>query len=230
MDLNRAIEFIEGRERFALALSREQTLDCLAAAEALVGHLEKKGKQVGLLLPPQKETALGEKFSRLKALPPLLHEFVVSLDSASSPITQLRYEKSGDRLDIVFSPKSLPIDAGSITFRPGRVFCDALITLGVADVESLNAEQTDPEFFLKTPSLNIDHSDRNKKYGEVNLVSQQKPLSETVYKLISPGGADALGPEDATLLLAGVLGYYHGLVCETHPDSLLFLANLLPLP
>lgn len=231
MDSNRAIELLEKSERLALALPLQPNFDCLAAAEVLAGYLKERGKQVGLLESGLKETSPFNKFNGLNSLPPLLREFVVSVDSSSAPVSQLRYEQGEGRLDIIFSPKSLPLNEGFVSFRQGKVFCDAIIALGVADIESWNtANSAGPDFLLTTPILNIDNSGNNKNHGEVNLINTAGgSLSEMLYKLISSANGGALSSEAATLLLAGIFSSSGGFFKDPGPDALQSSAELVRL-
>ena len=231
MDYNQAIELLEKGERLALVLPLRPTFDCLTAAEVLAGYLKERGKQVGLLENGLKEVLPLNKFTRLDSLPPLLHEFIISIDNSSAPVSQLRYEQGEGKLDIIFSPQSSPLYAEHISFRQGRVFCDAIIALGVADIESWNtANSVGPDFFLTTPILNIDNSGNNKNHGEVNLINTAGvSLSEMIYKLISSTNGVALGSETATLLLAGIFSSSSGFSKDPGPDALQSSAELVRL-
>ena len=228
MDLNRAIEFIEKSERLALALPEKPTFDCLAASEVMLGYFENRGKQVGLLTRLGKEQAIPERFTRLPALAPLLREFIVSFDSSTSPVTQLRYEKEENRINIIFSPKSSPLKEAQVSFRQGKTFCDAIVAIGIRDLDLLNnLFDSEPELLVSTPVLNIDNSEGNKNYGELNLVNPGCSLSETAYKLITLADAETLNQDSATLLIAGILGHSAGFSFAPGPDSLLAASELM---
>lgn len=227
-DLNRAIEFIEKSERLALALPEKPSFDCLVASEVILGYLENRGKQVGLLTRPESGGVSPKKFSRLPSLAPLLREFVVSFDSSMAPVMQLRYEKEENRINIIFSPKSAPLKEEQVSFRQGKAFCDAIIAIGIEDIGLLNnLFDAEPELLINTPVLNLDNSKGNKNYGELNLVNPACSLSESVYKLITLADAQTPNPDMATLLIAGILNHNAGFSLDPSPDSLLSASELM---
>lgn len=231
MDTSKLLSFFENARHIALLLPEEADFDCLASAEVLVGALQKKGKQVGFLYPYSANKKIRpEIFPQISSSPALPKEFVVSLDTSSSAVAQLRYEKEADRIDIVFSPKDRPLSQNSVSFREGKMLCDAAVAIGVTDVEDL--KNIPPQFPTQTPILNIDNTAENKSYGEVNLVNPEKlSRAEIVYEALAGlASLDTLGKDSATLILAAVLSKTANLASPaTAPDTLICASELMRL-
>ena len=229
MEISKTIDFIEKSEHVGLLLAPAPNIDILAAAEMLARALAKRKKAVGLFyeiaLPPR---GIPSIFGALRSAQKLPKEFVISLDTAQSPASELRYEKSDGHIDVIFSPKGPGILQEHVSFREGRVQCDCIISLGIPDIESVSGDITDdPEIFTRTPIINIDSSPENKQFGEVNIVDA-RPHSEIVYSLIT--AMEKIPPEEheAKLLLAGILaGTRHLTSPELKPETVLAVSELM---
>lgn len=234
MDTQKAIDLLEKSEHLAILFSPEQTLDSLAAAEVLTQILTLRHKNVGFLTTVEKREALVKQphlFKKIIEAQQLLREFIISIDTLSSPVSQLRYEKEEQKIDVILSPQSSPFKKEAISFQKGKLQCDCIILLGIANPELLTLNSVEPEFFINTPMLNIDFSTENQKYGEVNLLDEKKSsLSEIVYALISIFSPTALDADRATLLLAGIIDETRSFTApSTNADALLTASELMRL-
>jgi hypothetical protein len=234
MDIQKAIELLEKSEHLAILFSPEQTLDSLAASEVLTQILASHHKNVGFLTTPDKKEALTKQphlFKKIIEAKQLLREFVISIDTLSSPVSQLRYEKEEQKIDVILSPQDYPFKKEAVSFKEGKLQCDCAILLGVANPELLTLNSAEPEFFTNTPLLNIDFSAENQKYGEVNLLDGKKSsLSEIVYALISIFNPTALDADKATLFLTGIIEQTKNFTTpSTNADTLLAASELMRL-
>ena len=210
MDTTKAIELIEKARHIAILIPSSPDLDCLSSAEALVATLKGLGKLVGF-----KNTVLPR-------------EFIVSLNTSTSPISQLRYEKTENSTDIIFSPKESPILKESISFREGKMLCDCVVTLGVQNIEKL--EGVYAELVSQIPVLNLDIDGSNGQYGEVNLVDPEKSsLGELTYDFLTGIHQEPLDKKSATLLLAGIIFKTNHFSYQTTADTLLCASELMRL-
>lgn len=232
MDTQKAVELLEKSEHIAILLPSKPTPDSLAAAEVLTQILTSRQKDVGFLTPVKKEgLSRPELFPKIAEAKSLLREFVISIDTSSSPISQLRYEKGEQKVDVILSPKNSSLKKEAVSFKEGGLQCDCAILLGIANPELLTIDSVEPEFFTDTPILNIDFSSENKKYGEVNLLNTEKSsLSEIVYALASALDPVPLDADKATLLLAGIIdGTRSFSAPSTSADTLLTASELMRL-
>jgi len=221
-NIQKSIELIEKSDHIAILFNPEESLDVLASAEVFAKSLIKKGKEVGFFQKPAPDKVNEPLlFKIIPSAPSLLREFIISVDAGRSPISQLRYEKEGENLNIILSPKSSTLSKEAVNFREGEVLCECAIALGIPDIERLNGKHTPPDFLSRVPIINIDISEDNSCYGEVNLVRPDKSsLAEVSYELITALGGEILEKESATLLLVGLMEktsvFQDGADADTH--------------
>lgn len=229
-ELQKSIQILEKAEHIALLLPPETNADILASAEVLTGLLSSKGKRVGFLTAPNIESTIHpESYAALKAQSSLLKEFVISLDTAKAPASELRYEHQHDHIDIIISPKQYPIVKEAISFREGKMLCDCVLALGILDLETFDsAGACDASLFIETPVINLDINPKNTRYGETNFVIPEKSsLAELVYDYLVAVYKEPLSANHATMLLSGIMRETDGFksLC-TNADTLLAASEL----
>lgn len=232
MDIQKAIELIEKSEHLGLLLPPRASFDCLAAAEVLARALDKKGKKAGIIGKNPVTPPAPDVFRNLNSSSGLPREFIVSLDTSRSPISQLRYEKGENRIDIILSPKESSLLRDSVSFRDGKMLCDCIITIGVENIEeAAETISTDPDLFTATLIINIDNGPANKNYGEANIVDgSRSSVSELIYQFLSSANEGPLERDWATLLLAGIVQKTSGFKTgSTSADTLLASSELMRL-
>ena len=208
MEIQKAIDLIEKSEHIALLLPGDPDVDALVSAEVLGRVFETAGKEVGVInTPGHIKQPPHQSLKKLATSSMLPKEFVVSLDTSNHPVSQLRYETEENRINVIFSPRTASLKEPLISFREGRILCDAVFAFGIPDIENVNhADLLGPAFFTETPIVNIDVSEKNKRYGEINLVNPEKASSaEIVYELAVTLKEEPLEQELATLILAGIV-------------------------
>mgnify|MGYP001608964634 CR=1 FL=1 len=208
--IQKALDLTEKSERMALVLPAEPDLDCLASAEAIYRALEAKNKIVGLVARPKFElrsNSVHELLAKLSASTPLIKEFVISVNTSQSPVSQLRYEKEENELRIILSPKSSAVNAQAVSFSEGKITCDAIIAIGVSNTEQLRAlTGFTSDVLAEIPILNMDISAENKKYGTANLISDSpSSFTEAAYYFIHNLPNASFTKELATLILTGIM-------------------------
>jgi nanoRNase/pAp phosphatase (c-di-AMP/oligoRNAs hydrolase) len=231
-ELQKAREIIAKSDHIGLLLPAHPDADCYTAAEALVRTMEALGKHTGFLPGRSPDAArVQDACTHMLNPAPLVREFVIGIATAEVPVSQLRYEKHDDRIDIVLSPRSSPIREDSFSFREGKIQCDCIIALGLPDIETLPALDTvDPSFFTETPILVIGNDPDQKSYGEINLVSPPDvPLSETVAALAAGNPGRAPDADTATILLAGIIAHTDGFRAPVQAHTHAAVASLLGL-
>lgn len=232
METSKVIEFFEKAERIALLIPSSPNLDVLVSAEIISSILASRGKIVGLLSPLKKESLDKELFPQLMRSHSLPKEFIVSLNTSLAPISQMRYDKGENSLDVIFTPKLSAITRESVSFKEGRISADAVVTCGIESIESLNGSlDVAPEFFTETPILNIDISPKNSNFGEVNFILPEKTaIAEAIYELVTSLTETPLEKDAATLVLGALLEKTEGFQSShTQADTFLLASELMRL-
>ncbi len=221
MDFSRAIELIQKSKHVGFALPKELNHDIGASAEALIHFLSSRALYVGnighsTLLTDPRNSAL----PRLASLGPMIKESIISLDTASAPITQLRYEQKDNRVDIILSPSSPASPQHHLSFRDGDAQMDCIISLTVPEEEIDNTQHA-PIIFLSTASSRA--SDKIISLIDTSLSS----LSELVFKLLISVEDFTQSTDIATLLLSGILHRTDGLTHLSGANTLLSCHELI---
>lgn len=235
-EIQKAKDLITKSEHIALLLPERPDIDCYAAAEAIARAAAQSHKHVGFL-PSIAADAVKAPDACTAVLNPrrLIREFIIGIATNAIPVAQLRYEKHDGRIDIILSPQSSPIREDSFSFREGKILCDSIIALNVADIETLPAlADTDPAFFTETPIIAVGNSPDQKPYGEVNIISSPSvPLSESAAGILSalapasPSAGTLPDADTATLLLAGIIAHTHAFRAPLEPGTHTAAARLL---
>jgi nanoRNase/pAp phosphatase (c-di-AMP/oligoRNAs hydrolase) len=217
MDLQKATELLRTNSHIAIVIPENADFDTLASAEVLSAALSARGIYVGF--PPRKNPlALPvDFFPYLSSPSPLLYEFIISVHTDKTPISQLRYETGDTSVDIVISPKAAPIEEKAISFREGKIVSQAAIFMGISSPASSDAAQFG-NFLVETPLINIDNNQENALFGQVNLVDADKASrAEIVWELLRNFSSDSLhhDPRLCTLLLAGLWEKTAGFTSES---------------
>lgn len=183
--------------------------DCVVSAEVIMQHLTDTHKHIGLVTPIEAEyiSRLPQGTS-LSTAHLLTREFIVSIDTSQSPISQLRYDNKEKQIDIILSPKDSPLNKEHFSFREGNMQCDCIIAIGVPDIESIDTGRLhiSPSFFSETPIIAVDNSSSHKRYGEVNLVDPSLcSIAEITHRFLGQFSGYSLSGPHATLLLSGIL-------------------------
>lgn len=231
-DLAKAKELLSQAEHVGILLPERPDPDCLFAAEAVWRAAEASGKHVGLLPGPDATLApVSASLAKLAHPATLAREFIIGIATDEVPVSQLRYEKHDDRIEIILSPKASPISEDSFSFREGSVQCDCLIAIGVTDIEAVpSREGVGPAFFADTPIIALANTASQQTYGDANLIaSDQTPVSEIAYALVTQALGVAPDAETSTLLYAGIFHHTDGFRAPVRRECFAVLAELLGL-
>lgn len=203
------LERLRSAERPLIAFRKDWNADAAAAAVALAAALEGMGKKPeivcdGFAVP--EHLAFLPQLRRVRPEMAGLRTFVISVDAQKSRIGELSYEAKDGFLHIYLTPKNGSLDASQVKTATTDWRHDLIVTLDTPDVASLGAvRDAAPDFFFRTPVLNLDHSLSNERYGQVNWVeSTAAATSEVVYRLLQELGRP-VDADLATALLTGIV-------------------------
>lgn len=231
MDFTPAITCIEKAKHIGLILPPDADHDVLAAAEALTRFLHARGAYVAIITPLDHAAVIQKNITpSLASLHPLTKEFIISFDTFTSPISQLRYEQQDKRADIILSPTSHLNLGNHVSFREGNIQCDCLIILALPDIEALDVAKLDipPSLFSETPIIAFDISKHHKQYSEMAFVDPSlSSLTELLYRFFAAIPEYKIPRETATLLLSGILHRTHVFASSTNAATLLSSHELL---
>jgi len=206
--LQKIRDTINGAQAIALAVSKNPSVDQMAAALALYLTLETQGKKVSVVSPTEPIVELSSLvgIDKVKtASEGTSGDLIVSFPYREGEIEKVSYTIDDGLLNIVVKAgeTGLTFTQQDVMFKRGSDKPELLITVGVArlaDIDSLFPEET-----LKDVSVvNIDNSSQNDGYGAMVLVSAKfSSLSEQVADLILNLGFD-IDVDISQNLLSGI--------------------------
>lgn len=136
-----------------------------------------------------------------------LRQFVIELDATKTPVDELSYELKEDRLFVYLSPKKGFWDQKDVRTSASGYRFDLIFCIGSPDYESCaHLYSENPDFFFRTPVINIDHSPENEHYGQINVVDfTASACGEVCYDLIDMIEPGLIDEDVATAFLTGMI-------------------------
>jgi len=230
-DIKQAQSILQKAEKVFLALPPAPDPDTLATAEIVARRLVKIGEHISV--SPFVKLADDWKFLPLTTLSSAAgatKDLLITIDTKSAAVGELRYEKSDDQLTIILSPKYKPLSPASVTIGAGAAGADCIITMGAASLDQLgDLFHQNPRLFFETPIINLDQSTANDQYGEINLVDvKSSALTEVGWRFAKTLLSDAMNRDEATLILAGIMSKTENFLDgKVLPETLALVAEAL---
>lgn len=228
-----ALDLLRKNQNILVAAPELISADSLGGALAITQALNKLQKTAALA----SSASVPAKYRFLTGLDLLQPEFnlkretIISIATEKNKVRSLRYEKKDGQLFIVLTPEKEPIAKDCVRvneYRPPEI----IVTVRCADWDDLGRlRETNPQFFLDIPVINIDHRPANGNYGTVNLVElTASSSSEIVWRLIKDLLPEPPSRDIATNLLAGIIESTQSFrAATTKPRSLVAASDLMEL-
>lgn len=136
-----------------------------------------------------------------------LRQFVIELDATKTKVDSLTYELKDDKLFVYLSPKKGFWDQKDVRTSSSGYRFDLIICIGSPDYESCaHLYSENPDFFFRTPVINIDHAPENEHYGQINAVDfTASACGEVCHDLIDSIEPGLIDDEVATAFLTGMI-------------------------
>lgn len=136
-----------------------------------------------------------------------LRQFVIELDATNTKVNELSYEMKDDKLFVYLSPKKGFWDQKDVRTSSSGYKFDLIICIGSPDYESCaHLYSENPDFFFRTPVINIDHTSENEHYGQINIVDMTaSACGEVCHDLIEAIEPGLIDDEVATAFLTGMI-------------------------
>lgn len=185
------------QDHYATALGLSKVLKKLDKEPTIVAADGKPAKSIQFL--PGQERIAGKLEN--------LRKFVIELDAGKTKVNELSYETKNDKLYIYLSPKQGFWDAKDVRTTTSGYRYDLIICIGTPDYESCaHLYSENPDFFFRTPIINIDHSPENEHYGQINVVDMTaSACGEVCHDLIESIESSLIDEEVATAFLTGMI-------------------------
>ncbi|PLX21482.1 hypothetical protein C0584_02595 [Candidatus Parcubacteria bacterium] len=226
-------EQIKKAKNILITFSAEWSGDAVSSALGLYKFLKKLDKQVDIAADPTHKNEIYTFLPGYADINPSLKNlknFIISLDTSSTKVDKVKYNKEDDKLKFIISPKEGNFSSEDVSTSSSKFKYDLIFSLDASDIESLGSiYEEDTEFFYKTPIINIDHHSENEEFGQINLVDLTAvSTSEILFSLLSKYSRDTIDDEVATPLLTGIISKTKSFKTQNvTPDSLSTVAQLI---
>ncbi|MFA6393504.1 MAG: hypothetical protein WCW25_01335 [Patescibacteria group bacterium] len=205
-----AEELIKKSENILIVAPRDENKDAPANALALFLYLKKMGKSADLIiegLNVKKDLSFLPGFAEIKDAADGLQNLIVSLDISRTKVDQVKYVVEDGRLDFIITPKEGVFTGQEVTSCACGYKYDLIIAVGTPDLQSLGRIFEDnPDFFYKTPLINIDNDSDNESFGQINLAELTAvSLAEILFPFFKSLDQALIDEDIATCLLAGMI-------------------------
>lgn len=203
------LELIKQSKAILITFKNDWTGDALAGALALTETLKKLGKQTDIACA---DFHVSPNLSFLPASQvkndiSSLQKFIISIDTTKTKVGEFNYDSEENRLNIYITPEGGEFNPQDVTMTTSNYRYDLIIILDSPDLESLGGiYERHADFFYNTSKINLDHSNKNEYFGNINLVNLTAAAScEIVYELIKEINESLIDENIATYLLAGII-------------------------
>lgn len=184
--------------------------DGYASAIGLARALTKLNKEADIIAadgPTPKPLQFLEGHGRILTTLENLRQFEIELDASQTKVQDLSYRVQDDKLKILICPKIGCWDPKDVKLSTSSYKYDLIICIGAADLEACaQIYKENPDFFYRTPIINIDHAPENELFGQLNVVDlTATACGEVCYDLIEAIEPGLMDEETATAFLTGMI-------------------------
>jgi hypothetical protein len=200
------IERLKSANNILVTVSRDPSVDQLAACIGLALLLNKQGKHTAAVFSGQVPSTLEflQPEETLEKTTDSLRDFIISLDKSKAD--KLRYKVEDDVVRIFITPYRTSITQDDLDFSQGDFNVDVVVALGVARQEDLDEAITTHGRILHDATVASVNNKNEGGLGSINWQDNQaSSLSELVAELaqaLDPGRLDA---QIATALMTGIV-------------------------
>ncbi|HLC93843.1 MAG TPA: hypothetical protein VJG85_02395 [Patescibacteria group bacterium] len=179
------MELIEDSRTIAIVPSKVAGADAFSAAAGLYAMLLDKGKDVSFIYTgkvPEMVESLVKKEEITSNI--FTRELIVSIDYSNTPAAKVHYSTDNDILTLKLSPVPKDFDKNRVKSTIRGMEFNVIFTIGVQELGDLGQTFKElEEEFRVAKVINIDNTDRNQKYGLVNIIDNTADnLSLVVFK------------------------------------------------
>jgi nanoRNase/pAp phosphatase (c-di-AMP/oligoRNAs hydrolase) len=203
-------ESIRRSSRPLIVVPRAAGADGYAAALGLLRVVEKIGKRAEIVAvdgPTPFTLHFLPGHEQVKTALPELRKLVIDIDTSKTNVHELQREEKDGRTRLLLTPKQGFWGASDVRVSHSEYRYDLLICVGAQDLSACaHLYEEHPDFFFRTPIINIDHSPANEHFGHMNAVDvTAASCGEVCHDLVRAMDPDLMDEEVATAFLTGMI-------------------------
>ena len=228
--LDTVVERINDAESILVTLSKDPTVDEMAAALGLTLMLDGYGKHVTAIYSGKTPNALGflKPGETFEANTNSLQDFIIALNKEKAD--HLRYKIEGDFVKVYITPYKTTISESDLEFSRGEVNVDLVIAIDVVETEDLDAALSQHGRIMHNASLINVSSEAPGRLGGLEWSNPHaSSVSEMIVTLVEKLG-QTMTKEVATALLTGIVAATERFSNNrTTPDAMTLASKLMQL-
>lgn len=204
-----SLEFLRNTEKILILGPEKPSIDEVCAIEAARRIFARAGKKVSSVLPevPKNLKFLGD-FEFEKDLGES-SDFVISLSTKNASAERVKYNISGDSIDIFVSGKSGRFTPNDVSFKKNIDDFDVIFVFGSDSYEAIGPVfENNASIFADSLVVNFSASPRNESFGKVNFVDPgASSVCEILFETITADKtfSEFLKKDVASLLATGII-------------------------
>ena len=228
--LDKVIDKINDADSILVTLSKDPSVDEMAAALGLTLMLDRYGKHTTAIYSGKTPNALEflKPSDTFESNTNSLQDFIIALDKEKAD--HLRYKIEGDFVKVYITPYKTTITEKDLEFSRGEVNVDLVIALNVIEIEDLDAALAMHGRIMHNAGL-INVS--NEAPGRLGGVEWSNPLASSVSEMIVvllETMKQEITKDIATALLTGIVAATERFSNNrTTPDTLALASKLMQL-
>lgn len=223
------VEKLKGSTNILVTVSRNPTVDQLAACVGMTLLLNKLGKHATAVFSGEVPSTLEflQPEQTLEKTTDSLRDFIIALDKTKAD--KLRYKVEDDMVRIFITPYRVSISDKDLEFSQGDFNVDVVIALGVSQQEDFDEAITAHGRILHDAVVGSLSIRGGVELGGINWADgSASSLSEMVVSLVGELGDDLLDQQVATALLTGIVSETERFSNEkTTPQTMSVSAQLM---
>jgi len=227
------IKQLEKSQNPLIVFSADWNGDAVASTLALFLFLKKLKKKVTIAAESATKSRVWSFLpanSEIKNSLTGLRQFIISLNTSHTKVSQIKYNTEDNKLNFIISPETGWFKPEDVVTTGSDFKYDLIIVIGAADLESLGKiYENNIEFFYKTSIINIDCQADNEEFGQINLIDINSATNaENIFELLQDYHSDLFDEEIATCLLTGIIaGTKNFRTINLTPHTLLVTSKLI---
>ncbi|MFA4873206.1 MAG: hypothetical protein WC659_04705 [Patescibacteria group bacterium] len=226
------LEIIERSKSILLTFRKNWSVDALTSALAVsqvLTRMEKSNTIAASGFEAPAHLAFLPGIDRVRPSLEAMRKFIITLALRNAEVEEFTYDIVDGKLVISIIPRKGFFAPHDVTTGSSDWRYDLVMVFDTPDLESLGGLYTEsPEFFYRTPTVNIDHTTHNEHYGKINLIDvTAAATAEVVANLFTSWDMKLVDDAVATNLLTGITAETESFRLPTVTPQTLSLASQL---
>lgn len=225
-------KLIDNSKSVLVIFANKNNEDCAAGALALKKYIKKMNKFAEVVAEDfQAPRQLGflSELEKIKPAITNLQKMIIKVDISRTKLETISYDVKDSTLSIFLTPKEGFITKNDLRTAQSTYKYDLIITVGVADLESLGAVFfNNTDLFYRTPIVNFDYHAGNENFGQLNFNEVTATSNcELIFTTLTKINEPLIDKDIATALLTGMISQTKSFKTQNVTPHTLNLASKL---